>query len=54
MGRWVVKLGASCLQMIFAINAALYNLFYREVIVQGSVRWPNGLALDLVLDRFLS
>jgi len=24
---------------------------HREVIVQGSVRWPNGLALDLVLDR---
>ena len=31
-----------------------YNPFYREVIVQGSVRWPNGLALDLVLDRFLN
>ena len=28
-----------------------YNPFSREVIVQGSVRWPNGLALDLVLDR---
>ena len=27
------------------------NPFSREVIVQGSVRWPNGLALDLVLDR---
>ena len=24
---------------------------HREVIVRGSVRWPNGLTLDLVLDR---
>ena len=29
------------------------NLYCREVIVQGSVRWPNGLALDLVLDRYI-
>ena len=27
--------------------------FLREVIVQGSVRWPNGLALDMVLDRYI-
>ena len=29
------------------------NLYRREVIVQGSVRWPNGLALDMVLDRYI-
>ena len=29
------------------------NLYCREVIVQGSVRWPNGLALDMVLDRYI-
>ena len=30
------------------------NIFFRrEVIVQGSVRWPNGLALDMVLDRYI-
>jgi hypothetical protein len=23
----------------------------RQVIIRGSIRWPNGLALDLVLDR---
>ena len=28
-------------------------LYCREVIVQGSVRWPNGLALDMVLDRYI-
>ena len=37
--------------LIFAITIAITIQFHREVIVQGSVRWPNGLALDLVLDR---
>ena len=51
--KWISKVIWHCVLLIlsFAITAALTIRFLREVIVQGSVRWPNGLALDLVLDR---
>ena len=48
--RWDGRLAqVNCVQS----GKVFDNLYCREVIVQGSVRWPNGLALDLVLDRYI-
>ena len=48
--RWDGRLAqVNCVQSGKVLN----DLYCREVIVQGSVRWPNGLALDMVLDRYI-
>ena len=44
-------LSSSASSRPICLNLVILLCLFREVIVQGSVRWPNGLALDLVLDR---
>ena len=51
LGRIFRILSSSASSRPICLNLVILFCLFREVIVQGSVRWPNGLALDLVLDR---